>query len=104
MTKRKVITIHVPDESFPQEPEPLLELRLPRNWVHVKYEDGTMENVANTDRLTEAEATSYAKRWEESRKMRVTNVYLLDGAGCILEAYRATRKGAMNRESNPGKD
>lgn len=100
--KRKAITINVQDDSFPQD-EPLLEIRLPYNWVYVQYADGTMQNVANQDRLTESEATSYAKRWEESRKKRVTNVYLLDGAGRILEAYRATRKGVIDREATSGK-
>jgi hypothetical protein len=91
MSTKKLI-LQLPDD-FPQEPSP--SLSLPHNWVYVKYEDGTFENVANTDDLTLEEATDYAKRFSKKDR-KVVSVMLMDSNRYVLKAYarppRCTRK------------
>ena len=49
---------------------------LPSGWVYVEYEDGTKENVANTDSINEKFAKSLADNWSKARKKKVVRVYL----------------------------
>lgn len=44
-------------------------LKLPSLWVYVYFEDGTVENVANSDTLSLAEAMEYKMRWEKKGKI-----------------------------------
>lgn len=44
-------------------------LKLPSLWVYVYFEDGTVENVANSDTLSLAEAMEYKLRWEKKGKI-----------------------------------
>ena len=51
---------------------------LPRNWVFVHFADGTSENVANQDTLTEAEARKFAEYWSKARNKTVVAVLLVN--------------------------
>lgn len=42
---------------------------LPTGWVFVEYEDGTRENVANTDVLDENFARGFVKMWGKEKKI-----------------------------------
>lgn len=52
---------------------------LPSHWVYVLYADGSYENVANSDVLTEAVADAYRAEWENARKKKVSAVMLMSG-------------------------
>lgn len=57
-------------------------------WVYVWYEDGTRENVANTDDLTSREAQEYRDRWEKARGKKVVRVTLESSKGYVSKQYR----------------
>ena len=63
-------------------------LQLPTMWVYVWYEDGTRENVANTDDLTSREAQEYRDRWEKARGKKVVRVTLESSKGYVSKQYR----------------
>ena len=63
-------------------------LQLPAMWVYVWYEDGTRENVANTDDLTSREAQEYHDRWEKARGKKVVRVTLESSKGYVSKQYR----------------
>ena len=63
-------------------------LQLPTMWVYVWYEDGTRENVANTDDLTSREAQEYHDRWEKARGKKVVRVTLESSKGYVSKQYR----------------
>ena len=63
-------------------------LQLPTMWVYVWYEDGTRENVANTDDLTSREAQEYHDRLEKARGKKVVRVTLESSKGYVSKQYR----------------
>ena len=63
-------------------------LQLPTMRVYVWYEDGTRENVANTDDLTSREAQEYHDRWEKARGKKVVRVTLESSKGYVSKQYR----------------
>ena len=63
-------------------------LQLPDMWVYVWYEDGTRENVANTDHLNSWEAQEYHDRWEKARGKKVVRVTLESSKGYVSKQYR----------------
>ena len=64
-----------------------MSLFLPTRWVYVWYEDGKMENVANSDTLTLEEARSYKAEWEKARRKKVVRVTLETNDGNILRSF-----------------
>lgn len=64
-----------------------MNLCLPSRWVYVWYEDGDMENVANTDTLTPEEAERYKSRWEAVRNKKVVQVTLESQKGDTLKSF-----------------
>lgn len=62
-------------------------LSLPRRWVFVFYEDGKMENVANTDTLSAEEAREFKEYWEKARGKKVGRVDLQDSKGHLLKSF-----------------
>ena len=60
---------------------------LPSNWVYVGYEDGTYENVANTDELSRAEANEYRLRWEKARGKKVITVVLVTPRHSLIKRF-----------------
>lgn len=62
-------------------------LSLPSRWVFVWYEGGKMENVANTDTLSAAEAREFKEYWEKARGKKVVRVDLQDSKGRLLKSF-----------------
>ena len=62
-------------------------LRMPNKWVFVHYEDGAVENVANTDTLSAQEALKFKERWEAARGKKVVRVTLENKNEDILRTY-----------------
>lgn len=63
-------------------------LQLPTMWVYVWYEDGTRENVANTDDLTSREAEDFRNRLEKVRGKKVVRVTLESSKGYVSKQFR----------------
>ena len=63
---------------------------LPSLWVYVWYEDGTRENVANTDDLTAREAEEFRDRWQKARGKKVVRVTLESRSGQTYAKYKFT--------------
>lgn len=64
-----------------------MSLFLPSRWVYVWYEDGKMENVANSDTLTLEEAECFRDMWEKARKKKVVRVTLETQNGDTLKSF-----------------
>ncbi len=62
-------------------------LSLPSRWVYVWYEDGKMENVANTDTLDANEAREFKETWEKARGKKVVRVDLQNSNGNLVKSY-----------------
>lgn len=62
-------------------------LSLPSRWVYVWYEDGKMENVANTDTLDAYEAREFKETWEKARGKKVVRVDLQSSNGNLVKSY-----------------
>lgn len=60
---------------------------LPENWVYVEYDDGSRENVANTDDLTSNEAKSFKETWERNRNKKVVKVTLESNYGRVIDIF-----------------
>lgn len=61
---------------------------LPENWVYVEYNDGSRENVANTDDLTSNEAKSFKETWERNRNKKVVKVTLESNYGRVIDIFK----------------
>ena len=65
----------------------MMSLFLPTSWVFVWYEDGCVENVANTDTLAADEAKDYKDTWEKARGKKVVRVTLETQNGNTLKSF-----------------
>lgn len=62
-------------------------LNLPSRWVFVYYENGKIENVANSDTLSVQEAREFKEYWEKARNMKVVRVDLQGNRGRLLKSF-----------------
>lgn len=62
-------------------------LSLPSRWVFVWYEDGKMENVANSDTLSTEEAREFKEYWEKARGQKIVRIDLQGSKGHLLKSY-----------------
>lgn len=63
-------------------------LKMPRRWVYVWFEDGSVLNVANQDTLHKDEAEYFQREWTAAKHLKVVRVTLEEKGANVLKMYR----------------